>query len=637
MTDLLKRCPKTTHPVAQDCFKLLAGMLRRCEKYSPSQSQLRFLLGWAFTDLEESANRQTAFTLLRAILGRKLVLPEVYDLMERVQELMVRSQAQQVRQLASNNLLAFLLDYPLGQPRLQAHLQFLLTNLNYEHESGRETVLSMLSAVITKFPEEVVAGWAETIFLPLVTRFVNDQSAKCRAAAGTCARQLLKRLPMPRRDDLANYCAQWLSGRDPRLVRASAQALGIFVEVEGAGVARRLPEWLAAVSAVLRDRAALNEEAEEDEELDNEVGNTTSSAPGWQEAYYCLVLMEKILGAAPQCLAWEMGAGVQGCWDAARALLLHRHAWVRKAAGRVVGAGLGEPTVGPHMLGAGETTLPGAIALSFFRQLESNTIDQDLAGQAVKCLVFLSLPMWDADEAADRIPSWRANKKAQQTALNGGKGTMETEAKNEALEGARTANGDEEEEKSDQEEEEVDAEEADAASEAAEGSLTVHGLVRRMVRLADDKSYVRQLQRGAALRFIAALASRLGASKVEPYLPVLLRPLYRITEPGAIGNTPEMKTLGDEVMAHLRTLMGADVLLGGYNAARDSVRRQRGERKRKAAVQTLVDPEAAAKRKIRTQERKKTGKKRAMEEVRRMRSAGVVVKNKKTNFKGGEY
>ena len=151
MTDLLKRCPKTTHPVAQDCFKLLAGMLRRCEKYSPSQSQLRFLLGWAFTDLEESANRQTAFTLLRAILGRKLVLPEVYDLMERVQELMVRSQAQQVRQLASNNLLAFLLDYPLGQPRLQAHLQFLLTNLNYEHESGRETVLSMLSAVITKF------------------------------------------------------------------------------------------------------------------------------------------------------------------------------------------------------------------------------------------------------------------------------------------------------------------------------------------------------------------------------------------------------------------------------------------------------------------------------------------------------
>lgn len=605
--------------------------MKRSENYSPSQSQLRFLLGWAFTDLEESAQRQTAFTLLRAILGRKLVLPEVYDLMERVQELMVRSQSQQVRQLASNSLLAFLLDYPLGPPRLQAHLQFLLTNLAYEHESGREAVLSMLSAVIIKFPEEVIAGWAETIFLPLVTRLVNDQSAKCRTAAGACARQLLQRLPAPRRDHLAKYCAQWLSGRDPRLVRASAQALGIIVEVEGAAVARRLPELLPAVSAVLRDRAALNDEAEEDEEHNNDgPGNSSSSAPGWQEAYYCLVLLEKVLGAAPQCLAWNVGAGAQGCWSAARALLLHRHAWVRKAAGRVIGAGLGEPSVGPAMLADGDSTLPGALALSFFRQIESNTADQDLAGQAVKCLVFLSLLMWEADEAAGRVPSWRAKKVNMDSNGEGAEVNGANGAEGNGHEGAEEQ--EQEEEEADKEEEEADE---NAASEAAAGSLTVHGLVRRMMRLADDKSYVRQLHRGAALRFIAALASRLGASKVEPYLPVLLRPLYRITEPGALGNTQEMKTLGDEVMGHLRSLMGADVLLAGYNAARDSVRRQRGERKRRAAVQTLVDPEAAAKRKIRAQERKKGGKRKALEEVRRMRSAGVVVKNKKAKTRDG--
>ena len=156
-----------------------------------------------------------------------------------------------------------------------------------------------------------------------------------------------------------------------------------------------------------------------------------------------------------------------------------------------------------------------------------------------------------------------------------------------------------------------------------------------MIRLADDKSYVRQLQRGAALRFIAAIASRLGPVKIEPYLPVLLRPLYRLTEPGALGNLEEFKILGDEVMAHLRTLVGADVLLAAYNTARETVRRQRGERKRRAAVQTLVDPEAAARRKLRAAERKKGGKKKAMEEVRRMRSAGIVVKNKKGAPSGG--
>ena len=52
---------------------------------------------------------------LQAILARKLVLPEVYDLMNRVQELMVRSQAAPVRSACSSALLQFMLDYPLGE------------------------------------------------------------------------------------------------------------------------------------------------------------------------------------------------------------------------------------------------------------------------------------------------------------------------------------------------------------------------------------------------------------------------------------------------------------------------------------------------------------------------------------------
>jgi U3 small nucleolar RNA-associated protein 20 len=666
VTDLLKRCPKTTDPVAQDCFKLLAGMLRRCERYAPSQAQLRFLLGWAFTDLEESAQRQTAFTLLRAILARKLVLPEVYDLMERVQELMVRSQSKQVRQLASNSLLAFLLDYPLGQPRLQAHIQFLLANLGYEHESGREAALSMLSAVIMKFPEEVVAGWAEIIFLPLVTRLVNDPSAQCRAAAAACAGQLLSRIPVPRRDHVAAYCTQWLRGNDPRLVRASAQALGILVEVEGAAVAKRVVEIVPAVSAVLRDRADADQDAqktEEEEEEEEEDGrnnngdvalDSSSAAPGWQEAYYCLSLLEKMMTVTPGNLGLARRSSATAlCWSATCDLLLHRHAWVRKAAGRLVGAGLAAPNVGPYLLSNTKTlkspdvdgdvttsslsicTTPGSLAMRFFRQLESATADEGMAGQAVKCMVFLSIPMLEEDEEAGRVPAWRAatsttlkkNQVADSVAAEAAQGEEDNGQNDNHEQG--------EEDEIEQQEEDENAADTDAATEAAEGSLTVNGLIRRMVRLADDKSYVRQLQRGAALRFIAAISSRLGAVKIEPFLPVLLRPLYRITEPGALGNTEEFKVLGDEVMAHLRSLVGADVLLAAYGTARETVRRQRGERKKRAAVQTLVDPEAAAKRKIRAAERKKGGKKKAMEEVRRMRSAGIVVKNKKGVPSGG--
>ena len=86
VTELLRRCPKAGHPIAQACFRLLAGMLRQCEAYAPPTGQLRFLLGWAYADMEESAGQQSAqFALLRAILARKLLVPEVYDVMGRVQ------------------------------------------------------------------------------------------------------------------------------------------------------------------------------------------------------------------------------------------------------------------------------------------------------------------------------------------------------------------------------------------------------------------------------------------------------------------------------------------------------------------------------------------------------------------------
>ena len=51
------------------------------------------------------------------------------------------------------------------------------------------------------------------------------------------------------------------------------------------------------------------------------------------------------------------------------------------------------------------------------------------------------------------------------------------------------------------------------------------------------RSYPRQAHRMAALRFIAALASRLERDRTKPFLPVLLRPLFLITE--GVSPVPE--------------------------------------------------------------------------------------------------
>lgn len=651
--NLLKNCPKTTDPVAQGCFKLLGGMLRHCKQYAPPASQLKFLLGWAFNELEESAQQHNAFSLLKAIVERKLIVPEIYDLMERVQELMVRSQSHQIRQLSASVLLQFLLDYPLGKKRLDQHLQFLLTNTSYEHESGRVAVLDMLTVMIEKFPVEIINGWSDTIFIPVVLRLINDPSPSCRQNSAKVLRFLLKRITRsPNRDRLASHAESWLQGSDCRLVRAAAQVLGLIIDVEGTTSQNRVKGWLPTVTDIIHNKSVLDDHLQDILHEKNSDNKSSLNQMQWQEIYYCLTLVEKAFKVLPEQFQWcSAEPSIHELWEGVAKVLLHHHVWVRKIAGRLIGSALADKKIGNPMLtswspkyllhlkapnsesGSNQEDIngtlqpaAGTLALQFFRQLDSSSADEAIASQAVKCLVFLSLSMFQTDKAAGNLPvvELKLNSKPMPDTL---------QASLELENNVHQNNDVEIDDNNNEDEEEDDL----GKYMTSEGTISLDNLVRRMVRLADDKSYARQLQRGFSLRFIAALALRLGQENIVYYLPTLLKPIYRITEPGSNGNPLEITNLANEIMSHLRELVGAEILLEAYNLARQKVNQVRMDRKRKSSVLSLVDPEAAAKRKIRAAQRKAAGRKKAMEETRRLRSAGVRVKNRKSKPKGNGH
>ena len=150
---LLQRGGSTSSLTMQGCFKALTVLLREAKgSVKLSQSQLKVLLSFAQQDILESGRQAVAFGLVRAIIARKLVCEEVYDLMDTVAEHMVTSQSEQTRALSAQTLILFMLDFPMGDKRLHAHMTGLVRNLDYGYESGRKVVLEVRLPLPLRLP-----------------------------------------------------------------------------------------------------------------------------------------------------------------------------------------------------------------------------------------------------------------------------------------------------------------------------------------------------------------------------------------------------------------------------------------------------------------------------------------------------
>lgn len=552
--------------------------------------------------------------------------------------------------------------------------------------------------MLLKFPPAVVSNLSATVYLPLVTRLANENSPKARTAVAATIKLLHKQLQQEQNDMLATYSQQWLvssGSQQQQLLRvAAAHALGLLAEVEGSRFAQRRlkSEFVDQLVNLLTAAAAEAEEALTAAVLDHQQQeaaagglnagfNSSSGVPRWQEVYHILLMLEKACQGSAAALRWQQGAAAQRLWHLLLwQLLLHPHLWVRKVAGRLLGLALATPAVTEGLLNSSCATgnpagvvaqvngvssgdnsnqysvAAGAAALLVYRQLEADVVDEGLCTQAVKCLVALARSL-----AAQQQ---QINGAASHVAVNGHHiGSHNDEAA--VIEELGDGDSDSE---IDMPGAEQQHEAADAATAAGDGGLsqqhkkaavTLQGLIVRMVKMAEDTRYARQLQRLAALRWLAAVAVAVGTEPLLLHLPLLLRPLYRISEAtgnskiqqqasqgvggsaaaAAGGTSEEVRVLSEQVLAHLRTLFGSDQLLTAYTAAREAVRTARAIRKTAAARRVLLDPEAASRLKIKKGKKKGEARQRKAEERRRQRSSrssgGFGYKHKAGGQRGG--
>ncbi|KAH9925892.1 armadillo-type protein [Epithele typhae] len=575
--DVIKQAGSTEPEAVQTAFKALATILRDHPSAQVKEKDLVYLLELLGPDLEEPGRQAAVFTMLRAIIARRFVVPEIYDIMDKVAEIMVTNQSPSVQELCRGALLQFLLDYPQGKGRLRNQMTFLVKNLSYVYESGKLSVMELLSAMIAKFETSLVQEYADLLFLGLVMVIANDDSAKCREVATELIKGLLARMEVKQRNVVVSHVHTWaVQHSQAQLTRVSAQMYSLIVDFLKTDAVPYIPSICADMNAVLRrcadalEDAAAGEDDDEDSDLSQQ----------WHTPYHSLLALSRVLREQP-----ELATGGDNVdWPAVTTLLLFPHAWVRTASSRLLGTLFASMPAAPppddESLLSGETLEEISAKLSI--QLRSDNLDDNLSIQIVKNLFYVGKCFALLEYHPD------------------------TKAADEA--------DDDSDGEDDQEDTAVEKSRHPLSRLFSKLSYQARSsLIRRRSKARISPNW--SLQPASILKWFAAMISHLDATLVERFLVHILNPVYRIVEDDTIRDPQmdDLKGLAVELQDLLQLKVGTTKFSTVYSSLRQKILDVQRDRKAVRAIQTATNPVAAAQRKLVRNVAKKESRKRKSE------------------------
>ncbi|KAK9722628.1 U3 snoRNP protein [Basidiobolus ranarum] len=585
----------TTHSeLVQSCFKLLTIAIRDNNSVNVTEKQLAFVLDLVRPDLEEPERQSITFSLIKAIISRKFIVEEVYDIMKVISEIMVTSQSSQVRELCRHVYLQFLLDYPQGKGRLRNQMNFLVKNLDYVYESGRQSVMEMLNVIFSKFADQILMEYAEMFFLSLVMSMVNDESNKCREMAGVLIKNLLLRMDTTRLENIFLLLNKWLEpSSQQNLQRASIQVYGLIIDSFDDKSKKYIPETLGHIKTILEyNKQNMSEHEENDEEADMDVEIE------WETGYFALSTFTKLIRKFPLVITQESSREI---WNLIISLLLHPHSWIRLSTARLFGiyfTYLDPKTMLFSTTGTKDTYLRKSVLLEIAKklclQLKSEYLSEDLGTQLVKNAFFIGKCFYHN--------------------------------------GTRSGEDKDSESESEAEAEPVEEGEGEEANGDSNRNRALFWLFKKLsfVARSDIGGNKATARRIFIFQWFAAMASFIKPEELQPYLIPIVSPIYRtVNDETSKGKEAEdLRALGQEVLDFVRKQVGTTVYHETYNQIRQRVVDIRRERKAKRSFQAITDPEAHAKRKIQKNEMKKNSRKNKTSQFANSKERLTVIKNR---------
>uniref|UniRef100_A0A3Q3Q499 Uncharacterized protein n=1 Tax=Monopterus albus TaxID=43700 RepID=A0A3Q3Q499_MONAL len=576
--------------LVQNCFKAITILVKNFKSNKISEAQLQVLLGYAEEDIYDQSRQATAFGLLKAILSRKLIVPEMEEVMKKVAKLSVTGSNSMIRIYCRQIYLKYLLDYPLGR-KLKGHLDFVVAHLHYEHDTGRESALEMLAYIFQTFPQNLLLKHSGLFFAPLALVVVNDDSAHCKKMAALAIKDLLTQLDLNHQNALFSLVNTWLNAEKPCLRRLGAQICGLFVEVEEEKFAHRLDDLLP-----LLEREINPDNYEDIEEEQEEKGAD-------RLLFSYLTLVTKL---SKHCGLLELSkphGTLYRIWGHIEAHLRYPHCWVWLTASQLFGqlfaARQAEQLIAVWRGESGDaSSQPAAtafitsnldkkmreLALAFCHQLQSKFLDVGSGEQVIKNLLFVGKVIYLISPESD---------------------VEEVKAEE------RQENGYEEGEKRDEGEEDKD--------DTNDRPPSLLWLMKKLSLMAKrEAAYTPKvpLKRTCVFKFLGAIAMDLGKERLRPYLTTIITPLYRELDSTYTDQDPTLKNLSQELIELLKRRVGLETFSLAFSSVQKEFSQRRAERKRHRAMQMVANPDIAAKKKLKKHKNKIEAKKRKIEFLR---------------------
>ena len=573
----------TTVELAQAALKLVSAILRERRTTEIRESDLAYLLNRLEPDLEVPDKQSIVFNLLKAIMTRKIVIPEVYKVIDSISIIMVTNQTKSARDMARGAYFQFLMDYPQSKDRLSKQVSFLVRNLEFKHQEGRQSVMEAVNLLFTKSGDDLVQKILGDFFVPLVMVIVNDESSQCREMASSLLRTLFERSEINRLQSFLILLRSWVvQTEQPLLRRVAFQSYSIYFDTININAEKEVPYVLPQITHALKSN--LNKPGEAD----------------WELLYFLLQNFAKVCELLP---ATAFAASTAPLWASIRQSLCFPHAWVKLSAAKLLGLcfadfarnNAGKDSLDLPLRGSGGLWLTEQETVEYtsisLRSLRVPGVSEEVAGQSVRNLVFLGKVM---KQTSMFWPDRRSGRRVDEDYTSG-----------------EDSNG------------------SGDSSEILQRTALEHLISQSCIILRRPPISTRAISLiplKSALQLLTVLTNHIPHPTLIPSLPTILLPLHNLTDssiaipfstdPDFSEGYKSMVSNARELMSNLQEKVGTTEYVNIYSSVREKVKERRNSRRTKRAIDRVADPERAGLYKKKKGEKKREKRKERSGEER---------------------